>query len=83
MIEEFTDLLDLVKNQCLLTASNELSFNLNNNFRFSLAQSINFKPESFFPFYLWICQIFKEYMGFSIVHLKFEYINIMKKLLQM
>ena len=60
MIEEFTDLLDLVKNQCLLTASNELSFNLNNNFRFSLAQSINFKPESFFPFYLWICQIFKE-----------------------
>ena len=37
----------LVKNQCLLSETNELSLNLNDKFRFNLVQSVRFKFEAF------------------------------------
>ena len=45
-------------NQCFLSATNELSLNLNNNFRSSLVQNINL--------YLLICQSFTEEIRFLI-----------------
>ena len=67
-------------NQCLLSATNELSSNLKNKFRCNIVQNINFKFKSVFLLYLFICESVTEQMWFLILLSRFEHIELFRNI---